>query len=181
MAVYDFNQLMADLNNYGLSAVFLPFLLVFALVYAILEKIRIFEKKSVNVIIAFVMGFLVASNSYVVGIIARSLPNVSVVLIALLSVILIIGIFGYRLHLHESGAGGLVAFLASVVVAYIFARAANWGVPGLPWPFNMLDNPDTRAIVVVFAVFFILIWYITKEDKARDRKSTRLNSSHMSI
>lgn len=164
MAAYDFTKLMVDLESYGLRTVLLPFLLVFAIVYAILEKIKIFDKKGVNVVIAFVMGFFVATNTVVVEIIGRSLPNVSVVLIAILCIILVIGIFGFRLDLTQSHAGGLIAILAFVVVGYIFARSANWGVPGLPPPFNILDDPGVRPIIIVGAIFFILIWYITKED-----------------
>lgn len=165
MAAYDFTQLMADLDAYGMRAVLLPFLLVFALVYAILEKIKLFERKGINIVIAFVMAFFVAMNTEVVEIIGRSLPNVSVVLIAILCVILVIGVFGFKLDIAQSGVGGFIALMAFVVVAYIFARAANWGAPGLPWPFNIVDDPSARPIIIVGAVFFILIWYVTKEDK----------------
>lgn len=164
MAAYDFTKLMADMESYGLRTVLLPFLLVFAIVYAILEKIGIFERKGVNVVIAFVMAFFVATNTVIVEIIGRSLPNVSVVLIAILSILLVIGIFGFRLDISQSGVGGFIAILAFIVVGYIFARAANWGVPGLPPPFNILDDPGVRPMIIVGAIFFILIWYVTKED-----------------
>ena len=161
---YDFNQLMADMNSYGLSSVLLPFILVFAIVYAVLEKVGPFDRRGVNVVIAFVMGFLVASNTTVVEIIATSLPNVSVILIAILSIILIIGIFGHKIDLAGSSIGGFIAFLSFAVVIIIFGNAAGW-IPNLPNIFGFLTNPETRAIIVVFAIFFILIWYITKEDK----------------
>lgn len=164
MAAYDFTQLMADLESYGLSTVLLPFLLVFAIVYAILEKIKIFDRKGVNVVIAFVMGFFVATNTVIVEIIGRSLPNVSVVLIAILCIILVIGIFGFRMDLTQSNMGGLIAILAFLVVGYIFARSANWGVPGLPPPFNIIDDPSVRPMLIVGGIFFLLIYYVTKED-----------------
>ncbi len=164
-AGYDFNQFFLAMESYGVSSFLLPFLLIFAIVYAILEKIQIFDRKGVNVVIAFVMGFFVASNTHIVEIIGRSLPNVSIVLVAILCVLLIVGIFGFRLDISQSGMGGLIAMLAFVTVAYIFLRAANWGVPGLPWPFTVLEDPSIRPIIIVVAVFFILIWYVTKEDQ----------------
>ncbi len=164
MAAYDFTQLMADLESYGLSTVLLPFLLVFAIVYAILDKIKIFDKKGVNVVIAFVMAFFVATNTLIVEIIGRSLPNVSIVLIAIVCVILVIGIFGFKLDISQSNMGGLIAILAFVIVGYIFARSANWGIPGLPPPFNIIDDPSIRPMLIVGGIFFLLIYYVTKDD-----------------
>jgi len=165
MAAYDFSQLIADMDSYGVSTILLPFLLVFAIVYAILEKIQIFERKAINVVIAFVMAFFVATNLHIVSIIRQSLPNVAVVLVAILCVILIIGIFGFRLDISQSGIGGLIAFLAFAVVLYIFGDAAGWWGFNMPWPFSALTDPSIRPMVIVIAVFFLLIWYITKEDE----------------
>ena len=64
----------------------LPFLLVFTLVFAILEKTRILgdEKKQINAIIAFVIGLIFISFSTYVGITTNIMGVVAVVAVVLL-------------------------------------------------------------------------------------------------
>ncbi|MDP2908831.1 MAG: hypothetical protein Q8N77_03415, partial [Nanoarchaeota archaeon] len=70
------------LNEFGFYDVVLPFLLVFTLVFAILEKTKIFgveekkPKKNINAMIAFVIAlFFVATTELVAGT-REMLPNV---------------------------------------------------------------------------------------------------------
>ena len=87
------------LNDFGFYDVVLPFLLVFTIIFGILEKTRIFgtedkkPKKNINAMIAFVIAlFFVASTKLVAG--ARELlPNVVVLLITLMSFMMLVGFF----------------------------------------------------------------------------------------
>lgn len=64
----------------------LPFLLVFTLVFAILEKTKLLgdEKKQINAIIALVVGFIFISFSKYVGITTNLMGIVAVVAVVLL-------------------------------------------------------------------------------------------------
>jgi len=64
----------------------LPFLLIFTLVFAILEKTKILgdEKKQINAIIAFVMGLIFISFSKYVGITTNLMGVVAVIAVVLL-------------------------------------------------------------------------------------------------
>ena len=67
----------------------LPFLLVFTLVYAILQKVKIFgkgpETKKFSIVIALVLGItFVFVAQHLVEIMLQAVPNVSIVLIAIL-------------------------------------------------------------------------------------------------
>jgi len=87
------------LNDFGFYDVVLPFLLVFTIVFAVLEKTKLFgtydkkPKKNINAMIAFVIAlFFVASTNLVAG--AREiLPNVVVLLITLMSFMMLVGFF----------------------------------------------------------------------------------------
>lgn len=87
------------LKDFGFYDVVLPFLLVFTLVFAILEKTKIFgttdkkPKKNINAMIAFVIAlFFVATTNLVIGA-QEFLPNIVVLLITLMSFMMLVGFF----------------------------------------------------------------------------------------
>ena len=57
MAVFD--NFAFTLDNWGVSDVLLPFLLVFTIVYAVLAKTKILgEAKNLNIVLAIVLGLV---------------------------------------------------------------------------------------------------------------------------
>jgi len=98
------------LNEQGLFDILLPFVLVFTIVYAVLHKIKLFGKdsKQFDVMIALVMGLAVVfphvlwgvndptvstlSNGMpdIVNIINASLPNVSIVIVAIVMALTVV-------------------------------------------------------------------------------------------
>ncbi|MBW2964540.1 hypothetical protein KY363_03700 [Candidatus Woesearchaeota archaeon] len=170
-----FSNVIYMLENWGLSDVILPFILVFTVVFAIMQKVKPLgaegeRTKPFNVVIALVMSLAVIiphvlgyypADADIVNIINSALPQVSIVLVAILMVLLIVGLFGGKAEWGGS-MSGWVAFGASVLILYIFGRSAGWFeyLPDWLW---WLDNPDTQAMLIVVAVFAIIIWYITKE------------------
>lgn len=169
-----YESTFASLENLGVFDVILPFILIFTIVFAVLQKVKLFGEKTkqFNVVIALVMA---ASAVYphvaglypperdIVTIINTSLPNVSVVVVAIVMALIIIGVFGKRWELGDNSLSGWIALLAFGVVVYIFGNAANWWqAPGF---LQFLNNPDTIALIITILVFAIIIWFITKEDK----------------
>ena len=90
-------NVILSLQQMGFYDIILPFLLVFSISYAVLQKVRIFgdaqSSKNVNVIVALVIGFLFLQNQYLVFILQRFLPNVSIIIIAALMFLLLLGVF----------------------------------------------------------------------------------------
>lgn len=163
------------LENLGLSDVLLPFLLIFTVVFATLEKTELFGKhhKRFNVMIALIMALGVViphiTRQYpadfdVVNIINRALPNVSLLVVLILMVLLLVGIFGGGPVWKGNRISGILALIAFIVVIYIFGAAANlWSISNKA---TFLIDPDTQAVIVVILVFAILVWYITRDTKA---------------
>lgn len=154
--------------------VLLPFILVFTIVFAVLQKINLFgdNSKQFNVIIALVMGAAVIyphvmgyypPEKDIVNIINQSLPNVSVVVVAIVMALIIIGVLGKRFEIGENALSGWIALGAFAVVLYIFGNAAHWW-EAPAWMY-FLDDPDTMALIITILVFAIIIWFVTKEPK----------------
>jgi hypothetical protein len=169
----------AQLEALGLFDVILPFILIFTVVFAILQKVKLFgdNSKNFNVVIALVMGLAVvfphvlgyyAPQNDIVLIINHALPNVSVVIIAILMALLIIGVMGKKWSIGTNSLSGWLAIAAFAVVIYIFGSAAGWWM--MPWWLDILNNPDIMSLVVVILVFAIIIWLVTK-DGGEQKKS----------
>ena len=182
-----FERAIITLEQIGLTDVLLPFFLIFTLVFAILQKTEILghDKKNFNIIISLVMGFAVViphitgtypPNADVVLIINKALPNVSLIIVAILMVLLLVGIFGWKLGPGGTSMSGIVALIAFVIVVYIFGVAADlWRAPGR-W--TWLGNSDTQAIILVILVFGIIVWFITKDkESAGDNALTKIGST----
>lgn len=165
------------LQQYGITDVLLPFLLVFTLVFAILQKAKILgDKKNFNVILALVMALAVViphvtgtypANADVVNIINTALPNISVGIVAIIMLMLLIGIWG-ETNFKESKVTGWMILLAFIYVAFVFISAyyAPYGGIQLPYWLYFLEDPGTQALVVVVLVFFAIIAFITREPQA---------------
>jgi len=160
----NFVELFETMESWGMLDVMLPFLLIFTVVFAVLQKAKIFgeDSKRFNVIIALVLGMVVVIphiiGTYPEGqdavlIINNALPNVALVLIAIIMVLLLSGVFGYE----AKGAGGTILIPAFAVIIYIFGVSAGWW-SNFSW-FNV--DPDTLAIILVLLVFGIIIAIIT--------------------
>ncbi len=99
-----FESLILDLQYYGIFDVLIPFLLIFTVIFAILQRIKLFgeDKKNINIVVALIMAILTVvphiTRTYPgrydpVAIINALLPSVSVLTIAIILVLLLVGMF----------------------------------------------------------------------------------------
>ncbi|MFC1648586.1 hypothetical protein ACFL1B_03955 [Nanoarchaeota archaeon] len=167
-----FDEFIYWLDYYGAVQVLLPFILVFALIYAILNKSKIMgrDSKRINTIISLVMGLMVIAPHVlglpgydVVDIINQAIPEVSLVVVAVIMFLLLVGIFGQDMHLAGASITGWAIFLSLILVLYIFGSAAGWWmIPDVLW---WLGDPSVQSLIVIILVFGLIIWFVTAEPK----------------
>lgn len=165
----------------GVIDVLLPFILVFTIVYAVLQKSKILgskqDAKKFNVILALVMGASVVfphvlgvypPMSDPVVIINNSLPHISVVIVAIIMVMLLLGVFGSELNLGGTSLNSIIVVLSAATVIYVFGTSAGFfGNGNFPIWLWFLADPGTQSLLVMVLVFGLIIWMITKEDKPK--------------
>jgi hypothetical protein len=172
MASYELNNFIQTIDSFGLTDVMLPFLLIFTLVFAVLQKSKILgeAKKNFNAVISLVMALTVVIphvtrnyplNYDPVDIINAFLPGVSLLLVAIVMLFLLLGIWGDK-NLG-SGPSGMIVVLAVVAIVWIFGAAANWW-QGWDW-FTTFFGEDTVSLIIIILVFGIIVWFITKSDE----------------
>ncbi|MEM4397709.1 MAG: hypothetical protein QW757_03750 [Candidatus Woesearchaeota archaeon] len=162
-----FTDWILILDRMGVLEVLLPFLLVFTIAFAVLQKSLILgqNSKKFNSIVAMVIGFvtvmphIVGRGPDVVPVINNALPNVSLLMIASMMVLLMIGVFGPNVSVYNTQLVPIVVLFSAIAVGYSFIAAAG-GLPLVPF----LNDPDTWNLIVALLVFGIVVWFITKEE-----------------
>ena len=184
-----FTEVFQNLEAMGLTDVILPFTLIFAVIFAILGMVKIFgEKKNINVVVALVIALLVVvphvTGGYppgkdVVEIINTSIPNVSVIIIAVLMFLILLGIFGVQIDVTQSSyIGPLVGMLCLGAVFFIFGSSAGWfgGSGTHSGALSFLNNSETVSVLLVILMFVGIVALVTGEGGGTGRLRTGINS-----
>src|SRR3989338_457105 len=116
MAAFSFQDFLAGLEDIGFYEVALPFLLVFTITFAILQKIKIFGEKgkNFNAVIAVVMAFLVVRSQAIVEVMNTFLPQISLISIIIVVTLLLIGILLNKENASLTGALGGIGILLTI-------------------------------------------------------------------
>jgi len=178
-----FYSAFARMEGWGVFDILLPFLLVFAIVFAVLEKIKMFgdDKKNIHVVIALILGVMFIGPHFIAGIagtnrdpvqiIQNAIPSVSIMAIAVVCAFIILGLWSKgEIEFSESPIlSTVIIFLTLGVILYIFGKSAGWWRSSVGWP-GFLANPETRALILIFAVFAVVILFVVGGGKPKEPK-----------
>ena len=170
---YNLQDFFRAAERWGLTDVILPFLLIFIIYFAILEKSKVLgnDKKNLNIGVSLVIGLTVIiphimgyypPGSDVVDIMNKALPSVSIVVVAIIMLLVLLGIFGGDANMMGIKMGNWVAVIALVIIIWIFGGAAGWwGQRAGMW--NRFFGSDIVAIIIILLVFGLIIAFVTGE------------------
>lgn len=177
------DQLVMTLENRGqITQVILPFLLVFVIMYAVLTKTKILgeSKKNLNIIVALIMGAMVViphimgkfpPNADPVLIFNEALPQLSIVLVAIVFLLILIGVFGQDTVMLGMTAPGWILFASVLIIAIVFGSAAGWWSSGVSQTLEDVFGVEAVALAIMLLVFGIIIAWITSEPKEKEDRT----------
>lgn len=176
-----FQDAIAFLGYIGVYDVVLPFLLVFTLVFALLEKTRVlgvekegdtaYTKKNLNAMVAFVMGFLVIASADLVRTVNNVLANS--VLLVLFSVLflMLVGSF-YRddeFDLSDSWKR-FFAFFMFIGIVLIFLHATGWLYFLWDYLVSGIDGPVAGSFLLLVVTVGGMIWITSSGNNSNGNK-----------
>ena len=172
-----FRETIGFLGEIGVFDVVLPFLLVFTIVFALLEKTRIFgtekvgenefTKKHLNSLAAFVIAFFVIASSRLVQLVTEISANVIILMLAGLFFLLLAGTLhqqkpeGYFL---EGRFKSLFMGIMFIGLVGIFLNALkgsdgrSWLEIMFSWASNFTDNVSVAAVILIAVVIGLMYW-----------------------
>jgi len=176
------------LKDFGFFDVILPFLLVFAVVFGILEKTKIFgtekigdveySKKNIDAIVAFVIAMFVVAATKIVDTMQLALPRVALLLVVSLSFLLMIGIFikpeGFYEQVEKTWlAIIMIIMFIAVILIFLSVIPANDGESWLEYSYNYVMEYWTGALVGSIILFILVIGavlWITKTGEGEKKE-----------
>jgi len=173
-----FDNAIYYLDNIGLTDVILPFILFFTILFALLERVKLFgdDARKYNMVIAFAIaaGVVIPHVTGAYGnlgydpidVINQVLPGGALIMIVVTAVLIVLGVVMSKDQLSIGGSPLVsgIAFLAILALIGVVGRALfPWLLP-YQW-LSWLDSPDTQAVIVMIAVFGLIVWYLTGEPK----------------
>jgi lysylphosphatidylglycerol synthetase-like protein (DUF2156 family) len=191
------SQLRNSLNvleRIGVMDVILPFLLIFTLLYAILEKTKVLgtekignaevSKKSANALVAFVIAFIVVGTPQLIPSLNKFISYVAILMVLIILFVMVITIFYYNdkddKFEYSKNMRSLLVGVAGVTVLVIFLFAFNFidKITELIDKFKSLGsfNPETMGIVIMLVVLGGAIFFVvsppkkSSEDKTSEKK-----------
>ncbi len=157
------------LQNWIFTKFLFPFLLIFFLIFAILEKTKLFGdgKKQLDALIAFVIGLIFVGAIYPKLVVENMILFLTVAIVIVFVVLLLWGFVfgdikeGFKPGRYFKGILGAVIVIG-VIVAVVYATGANVHIGSF---FASQSQIWTNiAFVVVIAIALALI-LLTKEKK----------------
>lgn len=164
-----FRESIDFLVRLGIYDVVLPFILVFTIVFAILEKTKIlgtekdskgveYTKRNLNAMIAFVMSFLVVASTQLVSVINKTASQIFLVLLLVVCFLMLAGAFhaqsdkGFFLdskaHPFYYSIFMIIVFVSIIM---IFLNALGW----LDIIYNFAKDNWNKSYIA--AVIFIIV------------------------
>ncbi|MDP3698995.1 MAG: hypothetical protein Q8R47_05400 [Nanoarchaeota archaeon] len=175
-----FRGMIGFLNKLGVYDVILPFLLVFTIIFAILEKTKIFgidkidgkelPKKNINAMVAFVIAFLVIASTKLVGIINEVMANVVLLIILGVCFLLLVGVFfgdkEFTLEKFPTWSK-LLMILMFIGIVVIFLNALGW----LQTIFDLFNNINAdwaASLVFIIIILGFILWITHTPEKKKE-------------
>ncbi|MFT4343234.1 MAG: hypothetical protein ACMXYE_00635 [Candidatus Woesearchaeota archaeon] len=178
--VSTFRGTLIFFDRLGLYDVVLPFLLVFTIVFAILEKTKVLgtetiegvdvTRKNLNAMVALVIGFLTVASSRVVAVINQTAAHIVILLLISVFFLMLVGSFMKETKepfFLEKPWSIIFMVIMFVGIVFIFLNALTLesGVTWLEFVFGLLmniNNSTAVSSIVMMIILIIFIWFIVK-------------------
>lgn len=181
-------DVVANLQNVGIFKFFLPFIIMFAVMYGMLNKTKIFgdpkEAKSINAIIAFAASLFImvypttnaavfSLTDYLANFIGGTLIYIFGILGFLIVMFMIATPLGGGKAPEFAKAGTIGAVVAGVLILALFLSSGGtqifpglninlgYGFAGFGGGFGGID-PSVVALILVLVVMIVAIWWVIK-------------------
>ena len=174
-------DVIAFLVNIGIFKVVLPFLLVFVVVFAILERTKVFgvekiegreyTKKNLNSAAAFVIAFLVIASSRLVEIITQVSSQFVVLLFGVVLFLLLVGSFFQEKPEGVFLEGGWkTAFMIIVFIGLLFIFLDALEV----WDdvssfFSGTSTGELVGTIILMVIIVMFMVYVTQDRKTEKK------------
>ena len=156
----DLYSLFYTLESNSVFEFVLPFLLIFTITFAILEKTKILgstteggSRKNINAVVALILGLLMVTQFEIVQTMNNFLPKISLFLVIAVMFMVLVSLFGANL---ENGFSGILLGIATIITLVVIYWALGPSL-GFEVPWWIEYNWQTILFVVILVIIMFII------------------------
>jgi len=144
--------IVSFLADYGFYEIFLPFILVFTIIFSVIQKTNLLgkEKKRLNIGVALAVALTAVGSLQFSGILQGFVAKFGFALVILLGIALFLGFMGVPLNNKFTLAFAVIAFLGIV-----YAQFSNPAIDNAIASF--LTNGIVIAIIVITLIIYLFV------------------------
>ncbi len=165
------------MKSFGVFDVVLPFLLVFTVIFGVLEKTKIFgeengkTRKNINSMVAFSVAFFVIAATQVVSVMQAALPMIMLLLVLVIAFMIVYGstLSEGKMNLWDNMDKAKKAFTFGLFVAIIAIVLGAMDMLGgiINWIFASVSGPAVSTVILLLVVG-IFMWIVVGKDNSSD-------------
>ncbi len=168
----------------GIYDVVLPFLFIFTILYAILDKTKVLgtendmPKRNINSVVAFSIAFFVVASTRLVALVNEAMANIVILLLLVFSFLLLVGSFfkeGDHVYL-EKGVWrsifmvGLFIGIILIFLNSVKTKSGTWLSVAWSYVVKYWSGQVVGAIVFLLVIIGIMAW-VTKSGPKKPESS----------
>lgn len=172
-------NLLFQWEQAGVFSYVLPFLLIFALLFAILEKTNLFGgNKAVNVILSLAVGLMALQFNFVSYFFAEIFPRMGVLLSIIVVAMVLLGLFfDFEDDLVKKIFGGLIAVGVVVIIVQSFSGPFGWSWGfGSAWGITYWFERYGLTLLSVLLVVGLFVWMVVKGGNNQNNQQQPANN-----
>lgn len=156
----DMRSLFYEMESMGFYEYILPFMLVFVVVFAILEKTKIFggekggpAKTNINVVVSLIIGLLILSEPTIIGWMNAYLSRMAFFIVLGIMMMLVVSMFGGGDDFGSS-TGTILGIIIALVALFWSLSSGTYGL-STPYWFYYLESYLSTFLVIGLLVGFV--------------------------
>lgn len=152
----NFRAVIDQWTQFGVFDVLLPLLLVFTLVFAILEKINIFKNRGVHIVIALVLAFFAITNVGVSMFFMYLFSNLAIGIAVLLVMIILLGV---ALRPEDDTWKWILGIAGGILILVALSKAGFFSYAlGPDFMYWMQQNAAALILIIIIILAVIAVF-----------------------
>lgn len=166
-------EFISNLESFGFYDFVLPFLLIFTIIFAILEKTRIFgtednkPRRNINFVLALVIALIVIVQTDLVYLMNAFLSKMALFILIVVIFFLTVGIFGVN---SEEGFSGWPLGVGIIITIIMIIWALNPDLTSLGFPSWFIPTDKDKTILLTLGIFLIVLFILFGRTGGGDKR-----------
>lgn len=171
----DIYSIFYTLESSGFYEYLLPFLLVFVIVFAILEKTYIFGKEgdapktNINVVVGFLIGLLIVTQTDLIYFMNMYLSRMAFFIVLAVMIMLVFAMV-VEPKRNKPAFAGLPTWGAIIIAVIALLWSLSSSAYGLDFPYWYYLSDSTVSTLLALGILALIVWIVAFSGK---RKSER--------